>query len=229
MTEAEWLASESIDELLWSHRETASPRKLRLLACAACRRLWKVLKSREDREAVEVAEQYADRAIPDARRAEARRQTTPVLTLRQRLGNPYNPAHYAVGRTRDLGNEVYHCVFGARNAASIAETLRTGEFGPALRAEEVAHCELAREIFGNPFRPVQFDPGWRTAAVARLARAAYEKRKLPAGHLDPARLARLAAALEGAGCCEGDMLDHLRSPGPHVRGCWAVDLLLGKE
>jgi hypothetical protein len=229
MTEREWLACEEISHLLVFHRETASPRKLRLLACASCRRLWKVLKNPADREAVEVAEQYADRAIPDARRAEARRQTTPVLALRQRLGNPHSPAHYAVGRTRDVANEIWYCLNGARNAASIAETLRTGEFGTAHHDEEVAHCALAREIFGNPFRPVQFDPSWRTAAASRAARAAYEKRKLPPGHLDPARLAALADALEEAGCTEGTILSHLRSPGTHVRGCRALDTVLGKR
>jgi hypothetical protein len=228
MTEAEWRACEEINELVLFHLPTASRRKLRLLLCACCRRLWKVLKSREDREAVEVAEQYADRTIPDARRAEARRQTTPVLALRQRLGNPANPAHHAAARTRDLANEVWTGLTGARNAASIAETLRTGAFGPAHRDEEVAHCELAREIFGNPFRPVQLYPNWRTA-VLQAALVAYEKRKLPQGHLDARRLAALTDALEGAGCDNTDLLGHLRSPGPHVRGCWAIDLILGKE
>jgi hypothetical protein len=49
------------------------------------------------------------------------------------------------------------------------------------------------------------------------------------GTLDPARLTVLADALEDAGCTDADLLGHLRSPGPHVRGCWAVDLVLGKE
>jgi hypothetical protein len=229
MTEAEWLASEDINELLSFHLPTASPRKLRLLMCASCRRLWKVLTSPQDRGAVEVAEQFADRAVPDARRAEARRQTTPVLMLRQRLANPSNPARYAVGRTRDQINEVWRFFPAARNAASIAETLRTGEFGPAHHDEEVAHCVLTREVFGNPFRAVQLDPIWRTVAASRAARTAYEKRKLPSGHLDAARLSVLADALEEAGCADAAILSHLRSPGPHVRGCWALDLILGTE
>jgi hypothetical protein len=65
--------------------------------------------------------------------------------------------------------------------------------------------------------------------VPRLAQAAYEQRELPAGTLDVARLAVLADALEEAGHDQVDVLGHLRGPGPHVRGCWAVDLLLGKE
>jgi hypothetical protein len=89
--------------------------------------------------------------------------------------------------------------------------------------------DCVRDIFGNPFRPVALDPAWRTPTVAGLATAAYEERTLPAGTLDPDRLAVLADALEETGCDNTDILSHLRGPGPHVRGCWVVDLLLGKE
>jgi hypothetical protein len=71
------------------------------------------------------------------------------------------------------------------------------------------------------------DPAWRTPKVASLAEAAYEQRLLPSGELDPARLAVLADALEEVGA-GGDLLAHLRSRGPHVRGCWAVDLATGR-
>src|SRR5207244_1694887 len=88
---------------------------------------------------------------------------------------------------------------------------------------------LLHDIFGNPFRPVPLDPAWRTPTVVALAQAAYDNRIMPAGRLDPARLAVLSDALEEAGCQDADILGHLRSPGLHVRGCWALDLLLGKE
>jgi hypothetical protein len=65
--------------------------------------------------------------------------------------------------------------------------------------------------------------------VVRLAQAAYEERHLPAGTLDDGRLAVLADALEEAGCTDTDIVGHLRGPGPHVRGCWPVDLCLGKS
>jgi hypothetical protein len=91
------------------------------------------------------------------------------------------------------------------------------------------HSGLLRDIFGSPFRPVSIDPAWLTPDVTSLAIAAYEERSLPSGELDAARLAVLADALEDASCTEASLLDHLRSPGPHVRGCFAVDLLLGKE
>jgi hypothetical protein len=80
-------------------------------------------------------------------------------------------------------------------------------------------------MFGNPFRPGTLGPACRTADVASLAPAVYEERVLPSGELDPARLAVLAGALEESGA-RGDLLTHLRGPGPHVRGCWAVDAVL---
>jgi hypothetical protein len=72
-------------------------------------------------------------------------------------------------------------------------------------------------------------PAWNDSTVVRLAQAAYEERHLPAGTLDTGRLAVFADALEEAGCMDADILGHLRGPGPHVRGCWAVDLCLGKS
>jgi hypothetical protein len=69
---------------------------------------------------------------------------------------------------------------------------------------------------------------WNGGVALRLAEAAYEERSLPRGTLDADRLAVLADALEEAGCADPDLLGHLRGPGPHVRGCWALDLVLGK-
>jgi hypothetical protein len=69
---------------------------------------------------------------------------------------------------------------------------------------------------------------WNDATVIRLAQVAYDERILPAGTLDNARLADLADALEEAGCTDAQILTHLRG-GDHYRGCWAVDLLLGKN
>jgi hypothetical protein len=81
---------------------------------------------------------------------------------------------------------------------------------------------LIRDIYGpNPFHPVAFDPSWRTEAVVGLARGMYESR-------DFTPLPVLADALEDAGCAHPDILAHCRGPGPHVRGCWVVDLVLGK-
>ncbi len=96
----------------------------------------------------------------------------------------------------------------------------------AARREQ---ADLVREVFGNPFRPVAVDPGWLTPTVTVLAEAAYEQRQLPGGTLDYARLAVLADALEEAGCPDAGRLHRLRDRRPHVRGCWAVDLLLARK
>jgi hypothetical protein len=94
--------------------------------------------------------------------------------------------------------------------------------------ERRLQCGFVRDIF-NPFRPVTIDPTWLTPTTVALAEAAYDNRTLPAGTLEPERLAVLADALEEVGCTNADLLNHLRQPGVHVRGCWAVGLLLGKE
>ena len=82
--------------------------------------------------------------------------------------------------------------------------------------------DFVRDIFGNPFRPVTFDPRWRTSDVLGLARAIYDDRAFD-------RMPILADALMDAGCADEQVLGHCRGDGPHVRGCWVVDLVLGKE
>ncbi len=80
---------------------------------------------------------------------------------------------------------------------------------------------LLRDIFGNPFRPIVADPAWLTPTVQSIASALYADRAFD-------RLPILADALEEAGCTNTDVLLHCRKPGEHVRGCWVVDLVLGK-
>jgi hypothetical protein len=92
-----------------------------------------------------------------------------------------------------------------------------------MSASELAiQAALLRDIFGNPFRPVAFAPSWRTSTAVGLARTMFESR-------DFAAMPVLADALEEAGCDNPDVLAHCRGPGPHVRGCWVVDLVLGKS
>jgi hypothetical protein len=94
---------------------------------------------------------------------------------------------------------------------------------PGLSAADKA--AMLRCLFGNPFRPATLDPAWLSAdsrMVPRLAGAIYS------GHSFE-RLAVLADALEEVGCTDAELIGHLRGPGPHVRGCWALDLLLGHE
>jgi hypothetical protein len=91
-------------------------------------------------------------------------------------------------------------------------------------AEELVQARLGRDVFGNPFRPVTIDPAWSSwggGNVVGLARMIYERRAF-------ADLPILADALEEAGCTDPDILSHCRSAGEHVRGCWVIDLVLGK-
>jgi hypothetical protein len=109
--------------------------------------------------------------------------------------------------------------------------------------ERRSQCSLLRDIFGNPFRPVSVDPRWLSSSVFGLVRTVYEDRRFGFEYWsrepkqDLARTAYhdrfdhlpvLADVLEEAGCSNPDILGHLRAPGPHVRGCWVIDLLLGR-
>ena len=89
-------------------------------------------------------------------------------------------------------------------------------------SERQPHSVIIRDIFGNPFRAVTFDPTWRTLSVVRLAQTIYDERAFD-------KMPELADALERAGCRDEAILNHCREPGEHVRGCWVVDLVLGKE
>jgi hypothetical protein len=112
-----------------------------------------------------------------------------------------------------------------------------GTTGPAWQAallgEQEVQTVLVRDTIGPlPFRPVSIASSvtaWNEGTVVRLAQAAYDNRRLPEGTLDFDCLAVLADALEDAGCSDPDILTHLRGLGPHVRGCWVVDLLLEKS
>ena len=84
-----------------------------------------------------------------------------------------------------------------------------------------AFVPLLRDIVGNPFRPAAFDPSWRISTAVALAEGIYADRAFD-------RLPILADALEDAGCGHPDVLAHCRGDGPHARGCWVVDLVLGK-
>jgi hypothetical protein len=119
------------------------------------------------------------------------------------------------------------CVAAWTTAEQAVKAARTAE-SVANRKDLSEHCDLLRELIGNPFRPGRIDTTRLPPPIPALAQAAYLERTLPGGTLDPARLAILADALEEAGCNEADLLSHLREPGFHVRGCWALDLVTGR-
>jgi hypothetical protein len=95
---------------------------------------------------------------------------------------------------------------------------------PAGYPEVLPQADLLRDIFGNPFRPSALSSAvliWNDGAVVKIAECIYAERAFD-------RLPILADALLDAGCDDEELMAHLRSPGPHVRGCWALDLILGK-
>jgi len=80
---------------------------------------------------------------------------------------------------------------------------------------------VAHDIFMNPFHPVAIGPAWMSADALNLAKSMYESKDFSAMPI-------LADALQDAGCDEQEILNHCRGPGPHFRGCWVVDMILGK-
>ena len=237
MTEAEWLACNSPPRMLEFLRGRAGDRKVRLFAVACCRHILHLLTDDRNRIVIEVAERYADGLVPKKNLKAARRRTFQARSERPcTIGQDFQwGLAFAEGAT-DVLTEGPHesaqdTAYYAAVALAYGETQgreRDERFEAVHNAERLIQARLLRDIFGNPFRPVSFDPAWRTANVVALARTVYEERELPSGHLDGTRLAILADALLDAGCDNADILDHCRSEGPHVRGCWVVDLLLGK-
>ena len=225
MTEQEWLACTDPRKMLEALRGKASDRKVRLFACACCRQVWHFLTDRRCRAAVEQAERYADgqaskRGLTPTRvaaREAVRREDLPYWRRR---------AFHACLKVVEDRPAPAVAAGAAINAsgAVVAKPSKRGGYKTALAAQ----VALLRDLF-SPFRPVTPDPAWRTAQAVALAQAAYDERERPAGTLAVARLAVLADALEETGCDQAELLAHLRGPGPHVRGCWAVDLLLGKQ
>ncbi len=107
-------------------------------------------------------------------------------------------------------------------ASTVAHNLRG--LSPS-KNDDLIHRTLLRDIVGPlPFRDIPVDSAWITRndrTVSRLAESIYTDRTFD-------HLPILADALEDAGCDNADLLAHCRGPGPHVRGCWVVDLILGK-
>lgn len=214
MTEAEWRRCNNIFDLLGCEALRPSARNLRLLLCGWLRdaEVWSLLPPR-GQQAVEVSEAFAD-GVADAGELRA--------AYRRSFGC-WSAASGVTGVTAALlANDACWQDFSLRRTGLTILRDRLG------RRKLPFSVWFVREVFGNPFRPVTLGRSASTSTVASLAEAAYENRELPSGHLDPARLAVLSDALEEAGVT-GEVLDHLRSPGPHVRGCWGVDLVLAKS
>jgi hypothetical protein len=203
----------------------ANDRKGRLFAVACCRRIWPLMRDEWSQRAVEAAEQFAD-----------------GLTSPRELHRVCNAAYEALDDALVAAHEptrpitIDSDIFAAKAAVHASqptawptEVASSSANATSQRVGEGAiQADLLRDIFGPlPFRPVTLFPSvrtWNDGCVVKLATAIYLDRDF-----SPVRMGVLADALEEAGVTDDEVLAHLRSPGLHCRGCWLVDLLMGRE
>jgi hypothetical protein len=225
MTEAEWLTGTDWELLLAHLGPAAGARKRRLFGCACCRGLWHLLSDARSRAAVEVAERYADGQAGEEERQAAQWSAQAVLAgLRVKGRGGDSPQCDAAWAAAGIAGRYG----GMQPAAAVAATwprhAPDSDYRAWFLAGQRRLADLVRELFGSPFRPPALDPAWLTfdgGLVPVLARKIYDERAFDL-------LPVLGDALEDAGCDRADVLGHCRGPGPHVRGCWVIDRILGK-
>jgi hypothetical protein len=219
MTAGEWDASDDLWLMIHNaEQRTGDQRKLSLFGVGCCRRHWASLPA-ESRAVLAEFEAILDRLTnpTPADLCQAGRSLCARANEAVRSVSPQDVPGLAAAKA------VCYAVVGSAWGAK-------GYFEERDPAEKQHHLDLLREVFGNPFRPVALPRNALPPEVIGLGQAVYVDRVPPAGELDPARLAVLADALEDAGCIiDAEVTSHLRAPGPHYRGCWALDLVLGKE
>jgi hypothetical protein len=184
-----------------------------------------------------VAELYADedatgrelRTVQEAAVVVARANRRYPFAAAEEVSKRYALADNSEGREYYADSAVRTAYYAMETAYQIAyEAAATADRAAfatgmnAKAAESAAQANLLRDIFGTPFCPVSLDSAWRTPPVLALASGTYAERAFD-------RLPILADALQDAGCESDDVLGHCLGPGPHVRGCWVVDLILGKS
>jgi hypothetical protein len=188
------------------------------LACACCRLIWDRIPLAWHR-AIEVNEEFADGAV--AKEA--------LIAAKETAGR--TPISRDEVDTLDTESAWYACDINPTSTFSLVTALRAAQVRPNVEPKTTItfaifsqQSDVIRDIF-QPFRrKTRGRPGevWKRGVVLPLAQSLYTDRAFD-------RLPILADALEEAGCTDADILGHLRSPGPHVLGCWALDLLLEKE
>jgi hypothetical protein len=230
--ESKWLTCSEVAPLfqLFEHLNRSAlvkayphyPRKLRLFACACVRVFWKQLRDERIVAAVETAEQFAEGLVNfdtlRPARNEARRAGDSVWRA-----NPLSAEAWAT-RAAIHTVTVNHWT-AVRATVTALSQMQCPEKKLASGEGNRRRADLFRDIIGNPFRPVTISPDWlcwSNATVRKMAESIYDQRTFD-------HLPILADALAEAGCDNSDILGHCRSPGPHVRGCWVVDLLLGRN
>jgi hypothetical protein len=223
--EHEWVVCTDPQGMLTTLKGRASDRKLRLFACACSRGNWHLLLDEKTRRAVQAAEEFADGActrkdLEGAKASALEAANTVALSGTWASESDRLAAYYAAVAAARCGER--HALAAASRAASWAVE-HASLHGPAGVAGQ---CDLLRDIFGNPFYPMpaidEATLAWGDAAVCRVAQSIYDERRFE-------DLPILVDALEDAGCTIAELLAHLRDSGPHPRGCWVLDLLLGKQ
>jgi hypothetical protein len=211
-----------VDALLKDDRATwASRRKLRLFACACARQLWHAVGDPASQAAVEASERYADGEATDAELDSARDAARNAADCAHRAG-PHTDVSVAAWTARAAAS-----VTAKKAAQEAAHHFAVVAWSPPYRCRagaveriaEMLDCVLGPRPLPAVER-VWFT--WNGGTVRKLAEDIYADRAFE-------RLPLLADALEDSGCTDTELLGHLRGPGLHVRGCWAVDLVLGKE
>jgi hypothetical protein len=244
MTEAEWLRCTTVREMVAHLPSGLRTRQVRLFACACCRRIGDLLGDHWCCRAIDIVEGFVDGNATETDWEAAERELLRAIDA-TRDQHPYpdyliRPEHAARWAVRWLlargnGGEVINTVsFTVVQASGLLALVTTGgnsrrDIRDVRRLAEAQErdrqCRLLRDIVGNPFRPVVVDPcwlTWREDTVPKIAQAVYQERAFD-------RLPILADALEDAGCTNEEVLKHCREPGEHVRGCWVVDLLSGRN
>ncbi len=221
MTEQEWLQSADPLAMLEIPFGGISARKLRLFGVSCCRQNDDVFDDPREQHAIVTAEKLADGSITEA---ECSKAAAGLYDIRDELTEKFRLEWEVISfplcllAPRFAKDDASYC------ARTIAEFARYS----ALAFDGIEHelmsrqADLIRDIFGNPFRPVAFDPRWRTSDTVGLAQAIYEDKAFD-------RMPILADALMDAGCEDDQIIAHCRAAGPHVRGCWVVDLVLNKH
>jgi hypothetical protein len=250
MTEAEWLNATDPTPMLEFLRGKASDRKGRLFGCACCRRIWNLMTDARSQKAVEVAERHAEGLALDEELTVAWHAASVAAQNAGRAANR-DAALYSVWSAAmaaaagaavgsmpadEEGNvERIAPWYAASNAARYAGGSEAGSahLNAAWAAASGAQANLIRDLVGNPLHLSPPAPpavlAWNNSTVRRLAEGIYDERRMPEGTLDKVRLAILADALLDSGCDNDDIITHCRQQGEHVRGCWVIDLLLGKS
>ena len=224
MNESDWLTcADPATMLHFLLGRGISERKSRLLSCACCRRIWDLLPDPRSRAAVEVAERYADGEATRVELWTAKRDAVSPA------GGGAIAAYWAVSAKASgpLVNAFEAAAEApARLAVQEAQPYAAAATWDAAQEEgERYQVSLIREIIGNPFCDYPLDPlwlAWEGGVVGRMAHGIYEDRAFD-------RMPILGDALEEAGCGHEAVLDHCRSGDEHLRGCWVLDLILGKD